>query len=182
MRKFSLMATLITGALSFSALADSPDWQYVEGGYTALDIDNAGGFDPDGATIGGKYMLKNNIYLSGDYSFFEDHSIDIDMLSLGAGYRMRINAMTDAYVGANYERIDSDFDDENGYSVNAGIRSRVTDQVELAGEIGYYDVDEGDVTVKVGANYYFTPQWAIGASYEKLDDADITQVTARYAF
>ena len=58
----------------------------------------------------------------------------------------------------------------------------LTDQVEVLGEIGYYDLDDGDMTVKAGANYYFTPRWAVGLSYEKVDDLDITQLNARYTF
>lgn len=95
---------------------------------------------------------------------------------------MPLNATTDAYFGANFERIDGDFDDETGYSVNAGVRSMVTEQVELLGEVGYYDVEDGDATFKVGANYYITPQWAVGANYKLMDDLDVMQVTARYSF
>ena len=104
------------------------------------------------------------------------------MLTLGAGYRLPVNATTDAYFGANLERLGGDFDDETGYSINAGLRSMVTEQIELAGEVGYYDVYDGEATVKIGANYYITPQWAVGASYESIDELDILQVTARYAF
>ena len=71
---------------------------------------------------------------------------------------------------------------ENGYSINAGLRSMVTEQIELNGEIGYYDVFDGEATIKIGANYYVTPQWAFGASYKSVDDLDILQVNARYAF
>ena len=95
---------------------------------------------------------------------------------------MPVNASTDAYVGANIERVDGDVEDDTGYSINAGLRSMLTEQVELAGEGGYYDVDDGEATFKIGANYYITPQWAVGASYKFIDDLDIMQVTARYAF
>ncbi|WP_346993212.1 hypothetical protein [Alteromonas gracilis] len=43
-------------------------------------------------------------------------------------------------------------------------------------------MDDGEATFKVGANYYITPQWAVGANYKVIDDWDIMQVTARYAF
>ena len=79
-------------------------------------------------------------------------------------------------------QVDTDAADENGYSVNTGVRSMVTQEVELMGEVGYYDVDDGDVTMKVGANYYFAPSWAAGVSYKKIGDIDMTQITARYTF
>ncbi|MCP4946422.1 MAG: hypothetical protein GY923_02850, partial [Aestuariibacter sp.] len=58
----------------------------------------------------------------------------------------------------------------------------ISPELELNGELGYFDVDEGDITLKVGANYYFNQQFAVGASYKFIDDADVLQVTARYAF
>lgn len=183
MRKMiTLLAGLTLSTTSFVSLADSPDWRFVEGGYTKMDFDDNESFEPDGFVLSSKYLLNSNIYFNGEYSSFEEGSFDFDMLTLGAGYRMPINATTDAYFGANFERIDNDSADENGYSINAGLRSMVTEQVELMGEVGYYDVDDGDATLKVGANYYFTPQWAVGASYKLIDDLDIMQVTARYSF
>ena len=114
-----------------------------------MDFDDNESFEPDGLTVNGKYLLNSNWYLNGEYSFFEEGSFDFDMLTLGAGYRLPVNATTDAYFGANLERI---------------------------------DVDDGEATFKVGANYYITPQWAVGANYKVIDDLDIMQVTARYAF
>lgn len=183
MRKALTLLAAVTATLtSYSTLADTPDWRYVEGGYTKVDFDGNESFEPDGLTVNGKYLLNANVYLNGEYSFFEEGNFDFDMLTLGAGYRLPINATTDAYFGANLERVDGDFDDETGYSINAGLRSMVTEQIELAGEVGYYDVDDGEATLKIGANYYITPQWAVGASYETIDELDILQVTARYAF
>lgn len=176
------IAAVVATVAPTAALADKPDWRYVEGGYTKLDFDNNESFEPDGLTINGKYLLNANWYLNGEYSFFEEGNFDFDMLTVGGGYRLPVNATTDAYFGANLERVDGDFDDETGYSINAGLRSMITEQVELAGEVGYYDVDDGEPTFKVGANYYITPQWAVGASYKLIDELDIMQVTARYAF
>ncbi|NDV90772.1 outer membrane beta-barrel protein [Alteromonas sp. 345S023] len=181
-KTLTLLAVVTATLSSYSAMADTPDWQYVEGGYTKVDFDGNESFEPDGLNINSKYLLNSNVYLNGEYSFFEEGEADFDMLTLGAGYRLPVNATTDAYFGANLERLGGDFDDETGYSINAGLRSMVTEQIELAGEVGYYDVYDGEATVKIGANYYITPQWAVGASYESIDELDILQVTARYAF
>lgn len=171
--------TLLSAALSSSALAASPKWRFVEGGYTNAEIGRA---DFDGLNVGGKYLFNNNFFVSGEYDMLDESGTDLDLLTLGGGYRLPINSFTDAYFGVNYERVELENYDDSGYSVDAGVRSMLTEQVELLGEIGYYDVDDGDVTVKIGANYYFTPQWAIGANYKKIDDLDITQITARYTF
>lgn len=175
----SLLTVVALSGISSAAMAASPSWRFVEGGYTNGDI---GRGDFDGIDVGGVYLLENNVYVTGEYKMLDDSGTDLDMTTVGLGYRMPLNATTDAYFGANFERIDVESDDDNGYSVNAGVRSMVSEQVELLGQIGYYDVDDGDVTVKVGANYYVSPRWAVGASYEKIDDLDITQLNARYTF
>ncbi len=165
--------------LSSAAMAASPNWRFAEGGYTNAEIGRA---DFDGLDLGATYLLDNNIYVTGDYSMLDESGTDLDLLTLGAGYRLPLNSFTDAYFGLNYERAEVENNEDSGYSLNAGVRSMVTEQVELQGELGYYDIDDGDVTVKVGANYYFSPRWAVGASYEKIDDLDITQLNARYTF
>ncbi len=175
----SLLTVVALSGLSSAAMAASPNWRFVEGGYTNADV---GAGDFDGVDVGGVYLLENNIYVTGEHKMLDDNGTDLDMTTVGLGYRMPLDSSTDAYFGANFERVDLENYDENGYSVHAGLRSMVTEQVELLGQVGYYDVDTGDVTVKVGANYYFTPRWAVGASFEKIDDLDITQLNARYTF
>lgn len=180
MRKSIILSSaLIAGSFSFTALAESPNWRYVEGGYALLDTDAA---EYDGVGVNAKYLLQNNIYLNGDYTNVTDNGFDINTITAGAGYRIPLNGMTDAYVGVNFERVDTDAVEENGYSINTGVRSMVTPELELLGEVGYYDVDDGDMSVKVGANFYFTRNWAAGVSYKKIDNVDMTLVSARYAF
>ena len=70
MRKaITLLAALTAATLPLSAMADKPDWRYVEGGYTKMDFDGNESFEPDGLTINGKYLLNSNWYLNGEYSF-----------------------------------------------------------------------------------------------------------------
>ena len=177
-KRLPVIAALVFSAFAPTTLA-AVNWQFVEGGYSDLD---AGYTDADGFTIASKYLMDNNIYLNGDYKHFDEYDADFSMLTLGGGYRMPLSSQTDAYFGANFERIDSDGYDDNGFSLNAGVRSMVLPELELAGQIGYYDVNDGDFTMKVSANYYFAPRWAVGLSHEELDNFDITQLTARYTF
>lgn len=90
--------------------------------------------------------------------------------------------MTDAYFGANCEELDTSGDNESGYSLNAGVRTMLRRQFELSGEVGCYYIEDGEATMKVSANYYFINDWAVGASYEMIDDLNIMSLTARYSF
>lgn len=174
------LTALSASLVSVSAFADTPDWRYVEGGY--LSYDSEGGFDPDGLQVNGKYLLDPNIYVNGEFGWAESGITDFTTLTIGGGYRFALNNTTDAYVGANFERFDADYYDDNGYSLNAGVRSMITPELEVNGELGYFKIDEGEVTLKAGAYYYFNPQFAVGASYEFMEDTDVFQLSARYAF
>ena len=188
--KRTIIATAI-GLFSFNALAASPSWNYVELGYVKADIDGAGDFDPDGFGVKGVKLLNENVYLTGTYSRISDDAygfdIDIDMASMGLGYRYGLNATTDIFGEVTYEYVElsegSVDEDENGYGLAVGVRSMVTNNIELSGAIRYIDIDdEDDTEFEVGANYYFTPNFALGASYALADDVDFLSVVARYSF
>ncbi len=177
----TLLGITLLATLPLDALAASPSWTYVEGGYTRLDADNSG-FDPDGLVISGTHLVAKDIYITGDYRMTEEGRYDLNTLTLGGGYRLGINSTTDAYFGANFEELDMPGNTERGYSINAGLRTMLSPQLELTGELGYYDVTDGEATMKVAANYYFNRHWAVGASFEKIDELDVMALTARYRF
>ncbi|MFC7002926.1 outer membrane beta-barrel protein [Pseudobowmanella zhangzhouensis] len=183
------LAATSTVLLSATAMADGPRWHFVEGGYTTMDFDGYdGGFDPDGFVIKGMTLIAPQIYVHGEYDYMEsdlfDENIDVNTLTVGVGYIMPLSTRTDAFASINYERLDVDGNDPDGFSLDAGVRSMITNVLELSGQIGYLSWDGGDddLTFKVGAQYYFDPQFSVGASYENLDSYDVTQVTVRYHF
>jgi hypothetical protein len=187
MIKLTPIATALTlsAFISTGVLAAKPNWSFVEGGYSSYETDD--NFDPDGFTIGGKYLINKNIYANGEFQWLENNTGltgDADYLTftLGGGYIFPVNTTTDAYAGVNLERVDADGYNDNGFSVNAGIRSMLTTQVEVYGELGYYDLDDGDATLKLGGQYYFNDEFSIGGNLKFYDDADVIQVTARYTF
>ncbi|WP_220272525.1 porin family protein [Alteromonas aestuariivivens] len=108
--------------------------------------------------------------------------MDINTLTLAARYRLPLNTTTDGYAGANFERFDTDGGDDNGISLNAGIRSMVMPNIELGGEVSYYNLDDSDMGIKLSGKYYINHRWAVGASFEMIDDRDVMQATARYVF
>ena len=110
-------------------------------------------------------------------------SPDFNQLSLGLGYRMAASSNTDVYGVVSYEEAELEDYDENGYGLTAGIRSRVTPNIELDGGVSYIDLDDDDDTyLNLGASYYFTPAAAVSVSYRTSDDNDIMGVSARYSF
>lgn len=196
MKTTKLLLPLLT-ALSASTFAASPDWTFVEAGYASMDIDGADE-KANGFTIGGFFSSpEQSIYGRADYTRtnMDLWGLDVrtNMLSFGGGYKTSITDTTDVYVGASFERMtitaslygNSGETEGSGFGAHAGVRSMVTDQVELYAEAAYVkikDMDIADMTYQAGARYSFTEQFGVGASFEKFDDADILRITASYAF
>ena len=75
----TLIAAALTAAtLPLTAMADKPDWRYVEGGYTKMDFDDNESFEPDGLTVNGKYLLNSNWYLTASIASLK-RATDFDM-------------------------------------------------------------------------------------------------------
>ncbi|XQF92615.1 outer membrane beta-barrel protein [Pseudoalteromonas espejiana] len=193
MKTNKIAILLFTAAVaSPAALAESPNFNYVSAGYLDGDID---GDDADGWTFDGSTLLGENFFLSGQYQTVgnSDDGVDVDFnwLSAGLGYRTAISASTDFYGLVTYENVEveasyrgsSISDDENGYGLSVGVRSMVSDNIELDGRLGYIDIaDESETSFTVGARYYFNNNFSLGANYTTLDELDLVGLTARYSF
>ncbi len=184
----------IAGLLSFNASAAAPSWDFIKAGYVQIDIEEAGDFEPKGFELQGFKAIGENFYLTGSYSQLSedeyDVEVDLDSLSIGGGYRYGITQSTDVFTEITYEyenvEVDygyfSDDEDDNGFGVAVGVRSMVTDSLELRGAVRYIDIVEDDTELEFGADYFFSPQFALGATYVFADDADLLGISVRYNF
>ncbi|MBJ2138523.1 outer membrane beta-barrel protein [Paraglaciecola chathamensis] len=191
--KCTLLASVMS-LLCANAYAASPSWDFVQGGYVQADIEDAGDFEPKGFELRGFKSFGENFFLMGSYSSLSEDEmgvdVELDQASVGIGYHYGVTANTDFFAALSYEYADvsvdagfaeDDFDD-NGYGVSAGVRSMVTKAVELRGVIHYVNVEEDDTAFELGADYFVTPKFAVGASYTIADDVDLFGISARYNF
>ena len=59
----------------------------------------------------------------------------------------------------------------------------VMNNVELRGAVKYIDSDSGsDTSIIIGADYFFSPAFAVGVGYEASDDLSTFALNARYNF
>jgi len=205
MKNTLLSIALISASLSSSVLADShisgetstvasPNWNYIQGSYASAD---ATGFDLSGVAVNGSRLIGDNFFLMAGYSLLSDDvsGFDFDLdyaeLSLGLGYRYAVNSSSDVYVAVSYEdrALETsgggfrDKDSVNGYGVQVGLRSLVTDNIELSGSLGMVSIDsESDTVFGLGANYFFNESFSAGVGYSSSDDIDITSLNVRYSF
>lgn len=199
------LATVTSLLFAGAAFADdhtvsSPAWNYVQGGYSQLDVDDMDS-EPSGFNLEGSVQMGTNVFVRGEYLSASDDvsmfgsSLDLDtsFTTIALGYFTDLSPMTDVYAAVSYERVgfevsgfgESESDSESGYGGYVGVRSHVTENVELFGEVGYIkisDYDISDASLKAGATVYVSEQLGLGASYKMFDDFSILSVTARYAF
>lgn len=180
--------------LSFtSAVADDLSYNYIELGYMNAELDDdLAGFsvDGDGFGVRGAFELNEDWFVAVGYSAIGfDFGVDLDQLSVGAGYRFGLSNGADFYAALSYLRAEvsaSGFGsaDEDGYGLTVGVRGMLTDKVELNGRIGYSDLGDGadGTAFGAGALYSFTDSFALGFDLEIDEDVTLYGVGARFYF
>ena len=188
------LAGLSMNAFAADSFSSAPSWDYVEAGYQVADIEDADDFEPDGFTVAGSKAIGENFFLNAAYRDLgeEQYGLDVDIsqLSAGLGYRYRATKSTDIFGVLSFERFDSEVsgpggtygDDDDGFGAEVGVRSMIIDHLELSAAVKHIELDEGDTGFSVGANFYITPSFAVGASYETQDDVDFVGADLRYSF
>lgn len=192
MVKKLLVGTALVFALS-PALAGDLSYNYVELGYQKAELDdNLAGFDVDGDGFGirGAFEVSENWFITASYSALEfDFGVDLDQLSFGGGYHTAISDRTDLVVTLSYlsaEVSASGFGsvDEDGYGASVGLRSMLSDQLELHAGIGYSDLGDGadGTAFSGGALYSFTDNFALGLEIGIDEDVTMYGLGARFYF
>lgn len=195
MKKVVLVSALL---LSFGSVqaAESPRWDSASISYQSVDVD---GDKLTGFAISGSKLLGEDFFVVGSYGNASDDieiynssvEVDFNTLSVGLGYRHSISQTTDVFGVVSYEDMeveasyqgDSESDSENGYGLTIGVRSMVSEKVELGGSLKYVDIaDETETAFGVSALYNFTDQFSAGVGYSKADDVDTLSISAIYFF
>jgi hypothetical protein len=189
-----LIAAMALGAQT--AAAEGFSYNLIEGSYMTGDLE---GLDGDGFGIEGLTELAPSIHLISGLSSleFEESGVDLEMdtISIGVGFNWALSDNADLVGGLTYERlkVSSDFlaesASDSGFGVSAGIRGRVAESLELTAGIDYADFGNGGdmISYSAGGHWYFTPNFAVGAKYNKMDlgdglDGDTWVLGLRYDF
>lgn len=189
---FRLLATATALILSAAALAETPSYNYIEGVYQRVDLDDDFGpsIDGDGFGIGGSYELAENWHIFGGYSTTGfDFGIDLNELAIGGGYHADISDTTSFYANLAYVRAEVDASgfgsvDDNGYGLMVGLRGMVTERLELDGNLGYVDLGDGSDGTALGASalYAFTDGFSAGLTTSFDEDVTAYGLIARVYF
>jgi hypothetical protein len=184
------------GLLLFAIPSFAADFSYnfVQAGYQEIDIDDDlfSGFDVDGDGyfVSGSFELSDNWFVAGGYASSDfDFGVDLDELSVGAGYHVPLNNNVDFYGLLSLVRVEASASglgssDENGYAAEIGVRGMIGDRFELNGSLGYVDLDDGGDGTAFGAGllYQFSNAFAAGLALNFEEDVKAYGIGVRLYF
>jgi hypothetical protein len=187
MRKNAIRGAIALIACSpMAVLAAGPTYNYIDAAYLSVDVDN--GPTLDGFGVAGSFALTESFHIVASYSELSKNPLDLTGSSVALGWNHSLNDITDVVVRAGWEYARVQLfnwasESDNGWSLEAGLRSMLTPQFELNGFISHVDIFGGDEqALSVGGVYYFTPSIGLGAGVTLSDDATGWNVGFRFAF
>ena len=169
-----ILATAVLCAAGAVHAAESPEWNYVGVNYQDLDVYST---SVDGFGLTGSVLLGENVFLTGDFSQTSGSGMDLDWLSAGVGYKFDVSPTTDLYGAISYEDFGGDAS-ETGYGLTAGVRSMITESIELGAALEHLDVVDTETGASVSGKYYFSDKFSVGATFGSMGDIDTMSVGA----
>jgi hypothetical protein len=167
-----------------------PSYSYASLGWRTTDYDDA---KADGFVVEGSWLWLPSVYLVGAYRLMETDqtpAVESSLFEFGAGYRMPIRWDLDLAVGARVLRQEtnpsSDFVDELGWQVEAGVRRMFTDyRIEGAARLTYVELggyNQGNTSLSGHALYQLMPQLSAGLELGFGNKSTSYGLLARWTF
>ncbi len=175
----SLATTLLISAISS---ASDLNYDYVEIRYSSKNLDN----QTDNFSGYDLYLNKsisNNVYLLFDYGIgsvnTSEGSLDVNGISVGAGYYTPINYKTDLYAEIGFLKSKAKLAgrsvDANGRGYGLGVRSKLNSKVEGLVFINYTDVEgKTDTGIDIQLAFELARNMQISAGIDFEDERTST--------
>ncbi|TRW50178.1 porin family protein [Aliidiomarina halalkaliphila] len=212
MTRFSRLAaaSAVIAALGLTApaaaqSATAPSFDHLGASY----ID----FDADGDSIKGfgldfEKTLSGNWFIGADYFNVSDSAsetfmgetvsarVEMSLLNANVGYKFYTTDRFAAYASAGLSMVEAkvrfsspdlsfnESDSETGWNAQIGIRSRITDSIELDAYARHVEIDdEDDQIIGVSGRFFINQNFSLGLGYTHINsDLSYISFTARYHF
>lgn len=191
-RHFAIFVAPMALILAAPAMAERPSFSFIEIGYQSVDLDVGGGFDVDGDGfgLGGSFEIGDDWFGFINYSSIGfDFNVDLTQWQAGAGWHTGMSDNTDFYAALAYVSAEVDAPgfgsaDDSGYGVAVGIRSNLSELIQLEGQIAYADFGDGSDSTTIGGNIWFNvaDNLALGVGAETDDDITAFGASLRWYF
>lgn len=157
-----LLSSLAATAFTLSMTAQADTFTYIDYGFGSIDPDYSVS-DDDYASLSGAFETS-----SGPFIAFESTEYgSLDVMAVGAGAYTPIGSQSNLFGVLQYVKVDLGRTDETGFRLTVGVRSTLSDRVELEGKIKHDDVfSETDTSFAAAVRYYVTPNFSVAANYD----------------
>ena len=192
-------------AFSVSVNAQGVNYNYVQGSYGRVDLDVPPfDIDGDGFGLSASFVINENFYVFGEYQAADSDFVgDLDLMELGVGYHTDITPNMDVYANLGYLEFETysgggggcpigvactsgggGAGDSDALTVGLGLRSAVSEAIELFGGFDYIEFDDSHNETRANAGFVLslTETWGVGLKATFWDDVNIYQLNARLYF
>ena len=177
---------LLLAALPGMAAAATPNYDLLEGlGYQT----NSGNGRALGVQLNGSYLIGDGWFAEASASELHNGDVpgglDADREFAGLGYRAQFR-LTDVFLSVDGVRVHQDAGGlsktGDGYRWVWGLRSAVSDALELNFGIEKSNVGEDHLGVRIGESWGFTDALSLRAQYVHFTDAHSWVLGLRYYY
>lgn len=191
-----LITSIALFAISTIAFAQEVKWDTMEVSSQKMVLDDLATFD--GFGFSGTTLLTNNVLLTfskrkldGDFAM-RGFNIDMkfDQVSFGIGGRSEISENTDFFFTVQHVKLALKTSinqysmkiKDTGTGAQMGIRSMVSNNLELTAYLNHLDVSGSSTSVVYGGHYHLASNFSLGMTYEKDSDEKTASLIARMYF
>ena len=189
MRNGFILGSLAALVLSGPAWADDGfSYTYIDLGYGQTELDDLD-VDGDGMGVRGSYEFTDRFHGLATYTDQDfDFGVRAKQFTVGGGFSSPLKPNLDIVGTVSYVNVDLSGPggsvDDDGVELGALLRGRVTGQLELTGGLQYVNLNDGgdDTSLRLGARFFITPMFAIGADLGIGDDVTTWMLGGRVNF
>ncbi len=190
-----MKSLILALTLALSTTVQAIEWDSLEVSHQTIStdgIDDFSGLGFAGTKLIGDYLIVEVAHESVESSAkIRNYKIkmEIEATRIGLGSRTAISKDTDffailSYVEGSAKISTAGYSQEasaKGTSLDIGLRSMVSSNVELAGFVSL-NKDSSNKTINIGTHYYFSDSFSMGVNYEKDSDVKGVSLIAKVYF
>ncbi len=195
-----LLLPIMLSTLSLPAMAiDTIPWTQVSASIASVNIDD---YSLSGLAASGTKLITDDVFIAGRFEStsetLEGTNVEIGLfrVSLGLGYRHAISDSTDLFGKVSYEdyTVSATTTTSSGYTIEtststsgsaleAGLRSLVTEDIEIGASITRLSIDgDSDTGLNLSAAYHASEKHSFALATSQYDDATFTEFKWAYTF
>lgn len=158
------------------------EYTYVEASFVWTDNDLLDD-QLDGWDLTGSFELPMNFFVQATVRQ-QSKDADLNQYRIGAGWHFGLIPRLDAYGILSYQDVEldgsgSDYSD-SGAGAELGLRFALLKKLELSGRLQWTDLENSDSGGGLGARWYLTERFSLGANYDRAGSDDTLTAGLRF--